>query len=554
MRHLALPLALSCAVALVACGVTKRRQLPGNEATVGGGATVAGYGGEAQTSAGADTAGSPSDSSSLAAPPGASEALQDESAGPYDLRRLTQREYRQTLSDLLPGMAGIVLEASAAFPLDEVGAHGYRSPSSFSAAHVQSLLDAAEALADAAFTGGAIPVPCTETSDVLVLEECAGDFIRSFGRRAFRRPPTSDEEKDLALVFSTALELGFDFRESIAQLVSAMLQSPNFLYHWEQGDDAPVAEGALVALTPHQLASRLSYLLRESMPDEPLLAAADAGQLATVEQLAQHAERLLAEPGRSGVGLSTFHRQWLGVEDVGALEKDPARFPTFTPLVAEALDGELPAFVSAVFSTADSATLQALLSAPYAYANRASAPLYGTAVASPAFERIELDATQRAGLLTQAAFLAMHASDRMTDPGSRGAAVFERLLCGESGSPADALGLAFENYDALGVYRTTDDGQLVDASGETVTPLGATLRFDNAVHLMQQLAKADEVKWCATRQWFRYGLGRMESAADLGSLQRAYLSGAESPAFALRSMLVTFVQSKTFRYRALASD
>lgn len=282
----------------------------------------------------------------------------------------------------------------------------------------------------------------------------------------------------------------------------------------------------------------------------------DAGQLATTEEWARQVERLLGEPARSSVGLSTFHAQWLGVEDLSALEKDPVLFPDYTPLVAEALDGELPAFVGAVFSTTDGATLKALLGAPYAYANQASAPLYGASLAnpSPALERIDLDPQQRAGLLTQAAFLARHASAGATDRASRGQAVFAQLLCGDANLAADTLGAAFENYDALGVYRITDGGQPIDASGEVITPLGATLRFENAVDLMQQLAKTDEVKWCMTRQWFRYGLGRLESAADLGSMQRAYRAGATSSAFRLHDMLSELAQSKAFRYRALSAD
>jgi mono/diheme cytochrome c family protein len=195
-------------------------------------------------------------------------------------------------------------------------------------------------------------------------------------------------------------------------------------------------------------------------------------------------------------------------------------------------------------------------------------------------------------MLTQLAFLATYAQPLLTDPLARGLTVWRELLCGEHGStthvafttnsvditaprraqyaqiyaqqPApgacaachgsfDPLGFAFENYDMIGGYRSVDNGDPIDASGTTVTPAGTTISFKNAVELVDALAVNDEVKWCVTRQWFRFVLGRMESTADLGSMQLAYRAGAAVPGFSVREMLSSLVQTQAFRFRALSA-
>jgi hypothetical protein len=121
--------------------------------------------------------------------------------------------------------------------------------------------------------------------------------------------------------------------------------------------------------------------------------------------------------------------------------------------------------------------------------------------------------------------------------------------CASCHASFDSLGFAFGNYDAVGAYQTLDHGQVIDTSGETVTPGSTKLTFRNAVELVDTLAVSDEVRWCVTRQWFRFVLGRMESGSDQGSVERAYRAGAAVPGFSIRQMLTSLVQTQTFRFR-----
>jgi hypothetical protein len=519
-----------------------------------------------------------------------------ESAGTMALQRLTLVELSNTLSDLLglgasPGTVNPTL-AGAGFSDDVASNNGFLAPGALSPQQTQALMVAVEQLTTP--LGASVSLPCSAPAAGAAATVCATTFIAAFGRRAFRRPVTADEASSLLALFNTAVGFGFDFAGAITEVVRGMLQSPNFLYHWEVGDATPSLVGGLITLTPYQVASRLSYLLWQTMPDDTLLTAADNNQLSTAAQILTQAQRMLADPQLS-TGLANFHRQWLRIGALGSLQKDPILFPTYMPGIAfdsstvtSAFGPELTGFVSAdlalLGSSAGDGTLETLLTAPYTFQSNSDAEaIYGPAVAAPGAP-LQLDPTQRAGILTQTAFLATNATATRTDPVARGVAVWQQLLCGPSiashpefvmappdptrtnrqsyvqqDSPAgcaechqsfDPLGFAFENYNAVGAFQTTDDSQSVDASGETVTPGGTKISFQNAVELVNALAANDEVRWCVTRQWFRFVLGRMESASDEGSMELAYRAGAAIPGFSIRQMLMSLVQTEDFRFRA----
>jgi hypothetical protein len=231
-----------------------------------------------------------------------------------------------------------------------------------------------------------------------------------------------------------------------------------------------------------------------------------------------------------------------------------------------------------VYATGDG-TLAALLTAPQAFVNTDLAAIYGVPAPAAPFGRVMLDPTERAGLFTQVAFLALFSDGPEDSPVFRGLSVYTKLLCGPippvgSGGIADMplvgrttrqifeslscpnchtpfipAGFAFENYDGIGRFRTTDNGQPVDASGTFVTPVGSALTFANAIDLMRQLAALPETAVCTERQWTRYLLGRMEDPADLGSLERAYQKAAATPGFSLRDMLTSLVASRAYLWR-----
>lgn len=118
--------------------------------------------------------------------------------------------------------------------------------------------------------------------------------------------------------------------------------------------------------------------------------------------------------------------------------------------------------------------------------------------------------------------------------------------------PFDPLGFAFENYDAVGAYRTVDGGKPVDATGTTVTPGGVTISFNNAIELTSKLAESDEVKWCVTKNWFRYMLGRPETDAEKGSMELAFRTASATPGYSLRDVILSAVRSMAFRFRTVS--
>jgi hypothetical protein len=542
----------------------------------GGSGTTTGSGGSGTTMGSGGSSLPP-----VTPPPSLTGTPTPESAGMLVMRRLTNREYSNIMVDLL----GDVTNSGSAFPLDGPIATGFEAPNSVADLNVQYYMQTADVLAEAALQSGKFTIPCTNPAVGAAETTCAGNFITTFGRRAYRRPVAMLEKTELLAVFSKARNLGFSFTEAIAQTVKAIIQSPNFLYHWEIGPTKPVIDATgLAGLTQHQIASRLAMVLWENMPDEPLLLAADMGQLSSAAQVKAQAQRMLADPHAANA-LFNFHEQWLlqvngHVTDLGEITKSSA---AFTDAVKQALPTEFTQFLTSVYATGDG-TLNTLLTAPYAYVNSALAPIYGVAATGPAFSKVQLDPTQRAGILTQTAFLSANADPSADNPVRRGLAVYLNLLCGQVKPPPpvvpdlpaptnatttrqrfdahaqstcaqgchnlfDPAGFAFENYDAIGGYRTTEAGQMVDATGSFTTPGGAKLSFRNAVDLMTQLAQSDEAKWCVDRQWFRYMLGRPEASTEQGSMELAYMTGRATAGYSLRDMLFTMVTSKSFLYR-----
>jgi hypothetical protein len=376
-----------------------------------------------------------------------------------------------------------------------------------------------------------------------------------------------------------------------------MIQSPNFLYHWEIGPTEPTpGANGLVPLTPWQIASRLSMTLWNDMPDATLLQAAQNNELSTPAQVSAQVTRMYAD-ARASQALFDLNLQWLlqVAGNVTVLNQIMHSSTLWTTAAADALQGEFTTFLSSVYSPTGDGTFKTLLTAPYAYLNSALAPIYGVAAPSgTGFSQVQLDPTQRAGVLTQVAFLSSQADTTEDNPIRRGLAVYENLLCGAVNPPPDVIpplpsnieagtttralfashavpgsscagchaffdppGFAFENYDAVGAYRTTDNGSPVDATGSFVTPggcppgdpCGTSITFKNAVDLVTQLSALPEAQWCAERQWYRYSAGRVETTAELGSLQLAYRAGSATAGFSLRDSLTSLLTSQAFLYR-----
>jgi hypothetical protein len=554
--------------------------------TIGNGGSPGGTGsgGTGTTGTGGTPSLAPTVPITLTGPPPA------ESAGPLVMRRLTYREYDHMLAYLI-GDATAPAEGSDAWSPDAPNVVEYVAPSSTASLQVDLLNQAANTLVETALqrvaagqTAGKLTIPCKAPATTAAETTCATQFITAFGLEAFRRPVAAAEQTDLLTMFTKVRGLGLSFTESIGALVKGMLQSPNFLYHWEIGPTKPVAESdGLLPLTPWQLGARLAATLWEAGPDDTLLQAEQAGQLTTPAQVATQVTRMLADP-RAANGLFYFHEQWLF--NFGSQGRDLTRpltksSPLFTASVAAGLPTEFSDFVTSVY-TGDG-TLKSLYTAPYAFVNHDLAAIYGVTGPATGFAKVALDATKRGGIFTQTAFLATMAGDATDNPVYRGLTMYEKVLCGNIGSPPmnvpavnfvangttrqsydahgmagcaqgchnlfDPPGFSFENFDGDGVYRTTEAGNPVDSTGSFMTPVGATITFQSVLDLTQQLAQSPEAQSCVDRQWMRYMLGRSETPSESGSMSIAYQKAAATTGFSLTSLVSTLMQSKAFMYR-----
>jgi hypothetical protein len=327
------------------------------------------------------------------------------------------------------------------------------------------------------------------------------------------------------------------------------------------------------------------------MPDDALFAAADTNKLAAATDLEAQARRMLAMPKAKEV-VQTFHAQWLRDGMTAAAEtgltKDPAVFPAFDANLAASIFDETRRFVDHVIWEGDG-SLRTLLTSSETYVNGPLADLYGIPRASlpagSAMTLVKLDPSQRAGILTHASFLAARAHANIGSPVLRGKFVLDQLLCSppappppgvdvtppkpsQTGAPTttrglyaahasgackgchdslDGVGFGFENYDAIGRYRTVENGVPVDATG-TLTQSSDRTPYDGAIALSKLLADSRDVRECMTRQWFRFGFGRQETTDDIGTLQEAF-GGFTGSSDKIVELVVSLVKTRAFASR-----
>lgn len=454
-------------------------------------------------------------------------------------------------------------------------------------------------------------------------EACAWTSLARFARRAYRRPLDAGELRRLERFWRENAAAG-PLDEAVALTVAGVLQTPTFHFRAaprrETDDDAGL-------LGPWELASRLSYFLWDSMPDDALFAAAAAGALATRAGVEAQARRMLDDE-KARPALVRFHHQWLGTDEV--LLVAPARRafgPLFgvEPRVATARDDDVewPAIMGPVRHSMrietelfvertlfdGPGTFTALMTDHRGYVSEATAPIYGARArrtAGPEVTRsIDLVVAsigrrkpltlypasfppeERAGVLTLPSVLALGAYAVQPGPILRGKRVLERLACmhlgtpvqgAETALPPDTLtvrstnrerteaatrpaacntchrainppGFAFEHYDAIGRWRSHDNGQPVDASGVLALPGGERIAFADGVDFARQLAASGRVRDCYVLHWTRYALGERTDAAapGLDALQAGFRADDS-----VRKLLVSIAGSDLFRRRPAA--
>jgi hypothetical protein len=515
-------------------------------------------------------------------PPPSTPVTPNDSAGPTPLRRLTIFEYNNTIRDLL-GTAAKAIEGGGVavdLPSDVGFVNGAPITSSVDA---RQFLDVTEKLTGNQAFAALLPQGCGAPA-AGAEEGCAKDFIKKFGLRAYRRPLTGDEEGDLFTLYSKirGAEVGGNFQDGIKALITGMIQSAYFLYRWELGGD-PIKEGALVRLNSYELASRLSYFLTATMPDDQLFEAAGRNELVSADKLQEHARRLISGP-KAKDGLRDFVLQWLGVTALPNQQKDPM-YTAYTPEVGKAMLDETAEFFANLVQSPQGAKLEKLFTSRSSFVNGPLAKLYGNnGVTGDNLREVQLDEAQRGGILTEGSFLAAHAEGDSGHPVKRGIRVLRNVVCLNIEPPMNVdippvgdrkpgqttrarfeeatkggaicegchttinpVGFAFEQYDAVGQFRTMEDGKPVDASG-TLRLGSGEINFKNALELSRGLAVAPETRECMTRQFLRYVLRRPDLPEEAGSMS-ALTEAFQKSGFDLKELLVATTKVHAFTHR-----
>ena len=496
-----------------------------------------------------------------------------------ELRRLTHSQYNHTVRDLL----GDQTSPANRFPPEDF-VNGFRNQyqsQSLSPLLIEAYSAAAERLAANAFRGGDTNglIPCNEATAA-----CRARFVREFGLKAFRRPlEPSEQQRFEELMASEA-----DLVEGAQLVAEVMLQSTSFLFRFDDSSDAK--------WKPYAMASRLSYAIWDSMPDETLLAAAAQGELGTAEGVARVTRRMLDDP-QAHESLGEFVSQWVRFDRILQASKDRRKYPQFTREMAVAMTEEARLFVSDLVW--NDRNFMDLFTANYGYANGDLAAIYGVPPPAKEFDRAVFPAdSERAGLLGQALFLAITAKPEDSAPTARGLFVREQFLCQHVPEPPagvntnlppitedkpqtnrdrmgahvtnpscatchkliDPIGFGLERFDAIGAKRDTFQLQFAlpreegGRRGEVKTvdleidPSGYVAglpdsEFSSPSQLGAVLARSEQCQECVVKQYFRYTFGRMETPADRPLINKVTTAFRDS-GFRFKEMIVALMRER----------
>jgi hypothetical protein len=497
-------------------------------------------------------------------------------AAPVALRKLTVRQYQNTVRDLFGPDAVLPAELEPDTSISGFHAIG-AAKATVSPSAAERFEAAAYALAEQALdaTHRSAFVGCTPagTRDT----KCTTDFVTRFGLRALRRPLGVEEVTRYVAVAEQAQGTLGDFYSGLAYAVAGLLQSPSFLFRVELGTQIVPAAGAR-AFDDYEMASRLSYLLWNTTPDAALLEAAARGELTELSGLRAQAERLLADP-RAKLALDDFHSERLALDELESLEKDRTVYGELDDSLRAALRTDVLATIEE-FTFGEGADFRSLFTTRVAYVESKLASLYGLPAVGAGTTRVELPASaMRVGLLGKVAFLAANAHPNTTSPTKRGKYVRERLLCQSIPAPPpevatvlpepdpsaptmrarlqvhaqsascagchklmDPIGLSLEHFDAIGRYRADDGGHALDVSAELDGK-----PFDGAIALATLLRDDPRTSECTARQLYRYAVAHVETDGEEPALA-ALIEAFERSGHRFTTLLRALVVSDGFRF------
>jgi hypothetical protein len=505
-------------------------------------------------------------------------------SGRAPLRRLTRFELNNTLRDLL----GDTSQAARALPSEELG-NGFgndadtQSVSSVLAEQYSKLAETVALRATETPAAMAKLDACAASLTATTETSCARTILDKLGTRAFRRPLAAAEGDELQALYSAA-RAEASFEVSLATAIEALLQAPEFLYRIELGQVDQADSAGKRRPSGDEMATRLSFLFWGTLPDDALRLAAQSGELSTSAGVMSQARRMLEDP-RSREVIRFFFDNLLPISSLPQLVRDPMQFAGWSAQIGALLHEETQTFLEyEIFS--GSGTWPGVLTAPYTFVNDALAEFYGMpAVQGATFQKVPLDPTQRMGLLTQGSLMAGTTASNFTNPVIRGAFVARHLMCRPlklptdpnilaqvkppdpySGKTArerysqhsrdpvcaachvqmDPIGFTFENFDAVGRYRTTENGVTIDASGQLP---GAPNPVSNAVGLAQSVAAEAEAQDCFVYHWVDFAYGRSHSAASADRCVEKQLAAAfEASGYDIKQLLLDLTQTDAFLY------
>ena len=405
---------------------------------------------------------------------------------------------------------------------------------------------------------------------------CARQITENLAHRAYRRPVTAAEVTRLMQFYETQRKTG-SFDRGIEQVVAAILASPNFLYR-------EISATTDLALTDLELASRLSFFLWNTGPDQELLSLAESGSLTSSGEIEKQVRRMMVDPKASSL-VSNFAMKWLNLDSLESVKPDPVLFPGFNDQLRRDFSSEAEAFVSSILL--EDRSVVDLLTADHTFLNDRLARHYGIPnVAGPQFRRVTLTEPERFGLLGKAAVLMRTSYADRTSPVLRGAWVLDKLigtpptppppdtatdLSQKAGEPPktvrarlemhrdkasckmchgviDPTGLALENFDAIGAWRSVDGQAKAPIDASTVLPNGVAI--NGVVELRAQLVERPETFVTAlTERLMMYAINRKLEYFDMPQV-RSIVRAAAKENNKLSSIVLGIVNSDSFRRQA----
>jgi hypothetical protein len=489
------------------------------------------------------------------------------------------RQYEAVLRDLL-GVTGVGSDNKPASQLLVADTDGPMTPDAW-----RIYQDVSGQIAQAVMAGPnkAKFIDCDPAS-----AGCMDTTIRSFGRKAFRRPLTDAELARFQKLGQTS-PAGTPAEVAETTLL-AFLVSPSFLLIPEL-TNTPDAKTRGLQLSGYEVATRLSFLLWGSVPDDALNAAADANQLQTPAQILAQAQRMIGVRAKTGPLVAAFHRNWVQMDNGNAhwwkLEHDKKIYPLYSAEAKPSWQAELDAFFEEVAFS--SGSFKDLLLSNVAFVNKHNAAIYGLDAAKYGDEltKVQLDAAQRPGFMTRVGFLSSYSGYDSTSPILRGAFLTVHMLGVNPGDPLpgatqmkvtgdfktqrayvealtkpaacqgchviiNPLGFAMEHYDGIGKWQTMDPrGGVIDASvtnGTVMLGDGRSAAVTSPLELMQQIVDTPKAKQLYAQAWVAYAFGRAPNANDQCLVDQLNMKLARSD-YSLLSLLADLTQAESFRVR-----